>query len=490
MTEVRTRFAPSPTGYLHVGGARTAIFNWLYARHAGGKFFLRIEDTDAARSGDDMVRAILEGMQWLGLEWDDDVIYQSQRLEKYRQTAQDLIEAGSAYKCFCSKEDLQQRREAAAVEKRDYRYREDRTCLKLSAKDILAREQAGQPYVVRLRIPDSGETTFVDQVYGEIAVRHSQLDDFVILRPDGYPTYHLAVVVDDHDMGITHIIRGDDHLSNTPKHVLLYEALQRTPPAFAHVPLILGPDKHRLSKRHGATAVGEYEKQGYLNRAMVNFLSLLGWSPGDDREILTTDELIQTFKLSGINKKSAVFDETKLEWMNGQYIMKLETQALVEMVTPWLVEAGLVTVDFLKENQTWVAAIMKLLQPRLKKLSDVVPAAAYFFRAPTEYDDKGIRKYWQKPGASQQLQALSDRFSSVNDFATVQLEPIIRTFAEEKGVGAGKIIHPLRLALTGTTFSPGIFEVMEILGKQNVLHRIESAVGYIEKHRLANKEVA
>ena len=489
MTEVRTRFAPSPTGYLHVGGARTAIFNWLYARHSGGTFFLRIEDTDAARSGDEMVRAILEGMKWLGLDWDDEVVYQSQRLEVYRQTAHDLIGRGRAYKCFCSKDELRLRREAAAVQKRDYRYREDRTCLSLSAEEIRTREEAGHPYVIRLKIPDDGETTFVDQVYGEISVRHKQLDDFVLLRPDGYPTYHLAVVVDDHEMGITHIIRGDDHLSNTPKHVLIYQALQLPPPAFAHVPLILGPDKRRLSKRHGATAVGEYEKEGYLSTAMVNFLSLLGWSPGDDREILTTDELVQHFELNGINKKSAVFDEKKLEWMNGQYILKEDVESLTDMVSPWLLESGLATADFLQVNRPRIVAIMKLLQPRLKKLSDVVAASTYFFREPSEYDDKGIRKYWQKTDVIPQLRVLRDRFGAVAEFRTEQLEPIIRTVADENKVGAGKIIHPLRLALTGTTFSPGIFEVMEILGKDTVLNRIERAIEFMESHSLTSQTV-
>ncbi len=428
-----------------------------------------------------MVNAILEGMQWLNLNWDGEVTYQSQRLQRYRDCAGQLISKGKAYRCFCSKEELAVKREQAAAEKRDYRYRDERTCLRLSPEEIDAKVAAGAPFVVRLIVAEAQKTAFIDEVYGEISVQNAQLDDFVLLRTDGYPTYHLAVVVDDNAMGITHVIRGDDHLSNTPKHILLYQALGLSAPKFAHVPLILGPDKRRLSKRHGATAVGEYEKQGYLNTALVNFLSLLGWSPGEDREILTLKELTAAFDLSGIARKSAVFDEKKLEWMNGQYIMSLDLDRLAELATPWLVQEGLATCAELDQTRPTVTAIMRLLQPRLRRLSEVPERAAYFFRQPAEYDAKGIAKHWKAPVVPEQLAFLRAELAGLSPFSSANIEPAMRKFAEANGRGIGEVIHPLRLALTGSTFSPSIFEVMELLGKGEVLSRIDNALRFIKK---------
>lgn len=487
MKNIRVRFAPSPTGYLHVGGARTAIFNWLFARKHGGQFLLRIEDTDVARSGDEMVEAIIKGMQWLGLNWDEEIVYQSARLAVYQAQAAQLIADGKAYKCFCSKEELEAKRQKTAKEKRDYKYKHERTCLNRKTEEIEAFEKEGRPFVVRFKLPE-GETVFSDQVYGEIRVNHAQLDDFIIQRSDGYPTYHLAVVVDDHEMAISHIIRGDDHLSNTPKHVLLFQAFGWTCPIFAHVPLILGADKHRLSKRHGATAVGEYEKSGYLAEAFLNFLSLLGWSSGDDRELFSREELIQEFDLSGIQKKSAVFDEKKLEWLNGQYLMSLDDRKLLELVSPSLLKAGLVTDDTLFKDKEYVLKIIALLKPRLKRLSEISDMSRYFFRDPETYAEKAVKKHWSSPDVIEQLTSLKDRLEEISDFNTAGIEPVIRGLAEELNKGAGKIIHPLRLALTGVSFSPGIFEVMELLGKETVMNRLKTAIHFLESHAIEPAE--
>jgi len=487
LENIRVRFAPSPTGYLHVGGARTAIFNWLFARKHGGQFLLRIEDTDVARSGEEMVAAIIQGMQWLGLNWDGEIVYQSARLEVYKTQAAQLIADGKAYKCFCSKEELESKRQNAAREKLDYKYKHDRICLSRKTEEITAFEKEGRPFVVRFKLPE-GETVFSDRVYGEIRVNHAQLDDFIIQRSDGYPTYHLAVVVDDHEMAISHIIRGDDHLSNTPKHVLLFHAFGWACPIFVHVPLILGPDKQRLSKRHGATAVGEYEKSGYLAEAFLNFLSLLGWSSGDDRELFSREELIQEFDLSGIQKKSAGFDEKKLEWLNGQYLMALTDRKLLELVTPEFLKTGLISNDYVAKNEAYLLKIIALMKPRLKRLVEISEMSCYFFKDPQTYEEKAVKKHWKGPEIIEQLNRLKNRLENLDDFKVSLLEPVIRSLAEELDKGAGKVIHPLRLALTGVSFSPGIFEVMELLGKDRVIKRLKTAIHFLESHAIEHAE--
>ena len=436
-----------------------------------------------ARSGQEMVEAILRGLKWLGLDWDEEIVRQSDRIELYKQHTARLIEAGTAYKCFCSKEELDRRRQQAAKKKREYKYRDQRTCLNLKPADARALEAKGQSAVVRFMLPE-GQTVFVDEVFGEIRVNHSQLDDFILLRSDGFPTYHLAVVADDHEMGISHIIRGDDHLSNTPKHVLLYQAFGWSCPVFAHVPLILGPDKQRLSKRHSATAVGEYEKAGYLPEAVLNFLSLLGWSSGDDRELFKRDELIQACDLRGIQKKSAVFDETKLEWMNGQYLMEMEAEQVLELAAPRLLEAALVRDEDLSADKERLLKIMRLLQPRLKKLSEIVRMSHYFFKDPGTYEEKAMQKHWKHPGLIEQFEILNRRLETMEQLSAENTEPVIRVLAEESDTSAAKIIQPLRLALTGISFSPGIFEVIELLGKERVLRRIRKAVDFLQERTL------
>lgn len=474
---VRVRFAPSPTGYLHVGGARTAIFNWLFARKHSGKFLLRLEDTDVARSGQEMVDAIIHGLKWLGLDWDEEPVYQSHRFDIYKKAAHELIAKDRAYKCFCSAERLQQVREKAVREKSEYKY--DRHCRNLSPEEIKCSESAGTRFVIRLKVGE-GETVFSDEVYGNIKFNNSQIDDFVLLRSDGHPTYHLAVVVDDNAMAITHVIRGDDHLSNTPKHILLYRAFGWQPPVFAHVPLILGPDKQRLSKRHGATSVSEYEKAGYLPEAVMNFLALLGWSSGDDRELFAREELIREFTIAGISKKSAVFDEKKLKWMNGQYLNRMDAEKLLELVMPQILSEQLLNEEAVRENRDYLLRVVKLLQPRLKRLSEFSEKVNYFLREPETYEEKAVSKYWQDETVIDTYNQLIGRLEKVAHFKAENIEPVIRNLAEELGLSAAKLIHPIRLALTGQEVSPGIFEVTELLGKETVLRRLRKAIRYLE----------
>ena len=394
---IRVRFAPSPTGYLHVGGARTALFNWLYARRHGGIFVLRIEDTDAARSSWDMVTGIVDGLRWLGLDWDEgpDVggphapYFQSERLDKYRQAASDLVSRNLAYYCFCTAETLQQKRQAAEAAGGGWIY--DRACCALTAEEVKERLAAGAPGAVRFKVPP-GETAFEDLVHGPIAFDNANIEDFVVLRSDGQPTYHLSVVVDDIDMEITHVIRGDDHISNTPKQVLLYGGLGGTAPSFAHVPLILGPDKKRLSKRHGATSVMEYPRLGYLPEAMVNFLSLLGWSPGSDEELFTRDELVARFTLEGISGGNAVFNTEKLDWFNQQHILRLPDDELARRLEPELIEQGLWSDAFKGARREWFLALINLYKGRLKKLPQFGDEARPLLTDQVIYDDEAVKK--------------------------------------------------------------------------------------------------
>ena len=343
MSNIRVRFAPSPTGYLHVGGARTALYNWLFARHVGGVLVLRIEDTDVDRSKPELTTAILESLEWLGLDWDEGPIYQSQRLDRYREMAVNLERSGHAYPCFCTQEELQAKRARAEAERRAWKY--DGTCRALSQADQERLRAEGRPAAVRFRVPDSGKTSFEDQVFGHIEVEHRDLEDFVLLRSDGHPTYHLGVVADDLDLRITHVVRGADHISNTPKQILMYQALEAPVPLFAHLPLILGPDKQRLSKRHGATSVGAYREQGVLPEALVNFLALLGWTPPGQKEIVPIDEMIRDFDLAAVSKSNAVFDLEKLAWMNSEYVRHMPVERLLPLVERELTEAGLGTRD-------------------------------------------------------------------------------------------------------------------------------------------------
>jgi glutamyl-tRNA synthetase len=479
---IRVRFAPSPTGYLHVGGARTALFNWLLARRHGGRFVLRIEDTDTERSSWEMVAGIVEGLRWLGLDWDEgpDVggphgpYFQSQRLEKYRAVIDRLLAAGHAYPCYCSSETLQAKRRAAEAADGGWMY--DRTCRQLSPDEVARLDAAGTPRAIRLLVPD-GVTSFTDLVHGEIRFDNRNIEDLVILRSDGQPTYHLSVVADDIDMAITHVVRGDDHISNTPKHVLLFQALGQAVPAFAHVPLILGTDKKRLSKRHGATSVTEYKRMGYLPEAMVNFLALLGWSPGDDRELLSRDDLIDSFALEGISGGNAVFNPEKLDWMNQQYIMRLSTDELGARLEPYVREAGLWRQEFSAHRRPWYLALVELFKPRLTRLTRFAEEAGPFLTAEIVTDESAARKYL-KPELASALQELTSVFDALDPFTAAVTEQALRSVAERHSLKPAALIHATRVAVTGRAASPGLFEVLEILGRPLVVQRMRAALGH------------
>jgi len=472
---IRVRFAPSPTGYLHVGGARTALFNWLYARRHGGTFILRIEDTDRARSSEEHTQAILDGMSWLGLDWDEGPFHQADGLERHAAQARQLLESGRAYRCFCSQETLDAKRAAAAEGKAAYRY--DRHCrINVEREEAERRAADGEPHTIRFDVPE-GRTEWDDAVHGNVSFDNADIEDFIVLRTDGTPIYNLAVVSDDIEMRVTHVIRGDDHISNTPKQIMLYRALGADVPTFAHVPMILGADGKRLSKRHGATAVGEYASEGILPGAMVNFLALIGWSPREDREVFEIEELIGRFDLDGIVKKSGVFDPQKLEWLNGQHLSRRSARELEPLVTPLLVEQGLATEDDLRDREHWYLPLIDLLKERARNLHDFVRQARPYFAEEVEYDDEAIAKHWKDPAATAaHMRALRDRLEMVADWAEEPLETALRGLAEEIGIGAGKLIHPLRVSVTGMAVSPGIFQVLVMLGRETTLRRLEEAV--------------
>jgi glutamyl-tRNA synthetase len=480
---IRVRFAPSPTGYLHVGGARTALFNWLFARRHGGTFVLRIEDTDAERSSWEMVSGIVDGLRWLGLDWDEgpDVggphapYFQSQRLDRYRAAAARLVAQGSAYYCYCTPESLQQKRQAAEAEGGGWIY--DRTCCGLDAGEVARREAAGEPRAVRFRVPE-GTTAFDDQVHGRIEFPNKVIEDFVVLRSDAQPTYHLSVVVDDIDMQITHVVRGDDHISNTPKQVLLYQAFGSTPPAFAHVPLIMGPDKKRLSKRHGATSVMEYHRLGYLSEAMVNFLALLGWSPGGDQEIFTRDELVARFTLEGISGGNAVFNSEKLDWMNQQHILRLTTDELISRLEPVLREAGVWNDDFGSSRSRWFRSVVELFRTRIRKLDQFAGEAQPLLGRDVVYDDAAVAKHL-KPEIKHPLAALADAFERLDDFNAASLEAALRSLAAARQIKPAALIHASRVAVTGRAASPGLFETLELAGRETVVSRLRHATDLI-----------
>jgi glutamyl-tRNA synthetase len=424
----RLRFAPSPTGYLHVGGARTALFNWLYARRHGGTFILRIEDTDVERSQAEMVTGILDGLRWLGVDWDEGPgiggphapYFQSERLDRYRAAAKQLLDSGQAF------------------------------------------EDDG---AIRFKVPP-GKTQFTDIVHGPIEFDNEHIESFVILRSDTHPTYHLSVVVDDIDMAITHVVRGDDHISNTPKQVLLYNAFGKPAPSFAHVPLIMGPDKQRLSKRHGATSVMEYEKQGYIPEAMFNFLALLGWGTGSNDELFTREELIQRFNLEAISGGNAVFNTEKLDWFNHQHLLRLADQEIVARLRG----LGLGAWDLGPGQKT--SRILELLRPRCKKLTDYPDQLRPFFEDPTEYDQEAVKKHLSLPGTKEHLLALSDTYAKV-EWTEPEIEKALRALADARTVKAGVLIHGTRLALTGRMVSPGLFEMLVLVGRENTLRRLD-----------------
>ena len=478
----RVRFAPSPTGYLHVGGARTALFNWLFARRHGGAFVLRIEDTDAGRSSTEMVEGILDGLRWLGLDWDEGPLiggphapyFQSERFDRHRAMADRLVAEGHAYYCYCTPEDLKAKRDAAgAADHAGSGWRYDRTCCGLTADEVSARERDRLPRAIRFKVPE-GSMRFEDLVHGPIAFDAPHVEDFVIVRSDGHPTYHLSVVSDDVEMAITHVVRGDDHISNTPKHILLYRALGASVPEFAHVPLILGPDKKRLSKRHGATSVMEYAKQGVLPEAMVNFLALLGWSPGaGDCELFGREELAGLFSLHGISGGNAVFNQEKLDWFNQQHIMRLAPDELSRRLEPVFEAAGLWDGSYLTDRHAWFSAVLELLKPRAKRLGDFVAQGRFFFVDDIEYDPDAAGKHLR--GMADHLNAFDAACAGLAAFDPASIEAALRAVAAAGHVKAASLIHASRVAVTGKAVSPGLFEVLALLGRIRVRERLGAA---------------
>ncbi|RPJ55133.1 MAG: glutamate--tRNA ligase [Acidobacteria bacterium] len=482
--KVRVRFAPSPTGYLHIGGARTALFNWLFARQQNGVFILRIEDTDVERSSEAMVKGIVEGLEWLGLAWDEGPYFQSQRLPLYREVANRLLDSGHAYRCFCPPQaEAATPDEDEQPQERAWKY--DETCRRLPAAEAEKRLAAGESHAVRLKVPHDDTVRFQDLVYGNVEVLSENIEDFVILRSDGSPTYHLSVVADDIDMNVNHVIRGVDHLLNTAKHVLLYEALDEERPVYVHLPLILGPDKKRLSKRHGATSVMEYKRAGFLPSAVRNYLALLGWNPGTDQEIFSDEELIRSFDLKRINKANAVFDLQKLEWVNAQYLSAVPAESLVRDVEPVLKEAGLWNPEWEGGRRAELLGRLDLLKTRCKKTQDFGDSGRSFFTDAFEYEADGVEKYL-RVGDPTRLEALKaglrqlhDRYQPLSPFDLSTTEQVLRQVAEEHGLKSGQFIGAVRVALTGKTAAPGIFDVIVTLGREKTVERLERVIQFL-----------
>lgn len=477
----RLRFAPSPTGYLHVGGARTALFNWLYVKHYGGQFLLRVEDTDKARSTDESTRAIFEGLEWLGLLWDEDVVYQGANLPRHQADVQKLLDGNKAYRCFCTQEELDAQRKDAEARGDAFKY--DRRCDRLSADEVQRRVDAGMPHVIRFRMPD-GETSWTDMVRGTITFPNKDIGegDFIILRSDRTPIYNLAVVSDDIAMGITLVMRGDDHVSNTPKQILLYEALGAALPQFAHLPNIHGSDGKKLSKRHGATAVGDYQHMGILPQAMLNFIALLGWSPGNDIEVMTVQQMVDLFSSDHLSKNAAVFDMKKLEWMNGQHLAMMPASELAPRVIPGIVAAGLATEADLASRGAWFNELLDLLKVRSRTTDDIVKQAEPYLRDRITYEPDAVAKAWKDRAAARDVLLLArGALDGAPSWDMASLEGLLRSAAESKGLGAGKLFAPLRVALTGLSASPGIFEVLHILGRSRSLDRIDAAVQHLSE---------
>jgi glutamyl-tRNA synthetase len=478
------RFAPSPTGYLHVGGARTALFNFLFARHHQGTFILRIEDTDQKRYQPEALAEIFTSLKWLGLQWDEGPetggergpYFQSQRTEIYRRHAEQLLAAGRAYRCFCSEERLAEMRQRQEEAKMAQGSGYDRHCRALTPAEAQALLDSGAPHVIRLKIPDGRSVSFNDMIRGAITYQSAQLDDLVLLKSDGFPTYHLANVVDDRLMGISHVLRGDEWIASTPKHILIYEAFGWPPPRFAHMPVILAADGGKLSKRRGAASVLDYQRQGILPEALVNFLALLGWAPGDDREIMSPDELIAAFSLERVNPKSAVFDQTKLEWMNGIYLQKRSVDSLRPDVTAMWRKLGVPQEQLADARYCgWVIAQFR---ERSKSIGEIAEKSVYFFRDPEGYEEAAAKKHF-RPEALPLLDALLQRLAVQEPFSAAVLEALFRALAEEQGVGAGKLIHPARLAVSGVSFGPGLFEMLEALGRETVVRRLGRARAHV-----------
>ncbi len=485
MSTVRVRFAPSPTGYLHVGGARTALFNWLFARHHGGKFILRIEDTDRERSKTEYEESIIRNLQWLGLDWDEGPSIggpygpyrQTDRAPQYRQQLKKLLQSGAAYPCYCTTKELEAERADIQALGKSYRY--SGKCRNLSPADVEEHRKSRHPYSVRLKIPE-GRIAFSDLVRGEVTIENSEMDDFILVRSDGEPTYNFVATVDDALMKISHVIRGDDHLSNTPKQILLYRALGLEPPIFAHIPLILGQDRLPLSKRHGANSIGEFKRQGYLPEAMLNYLALLGWSLDGKTEIFSKDDLVHKFSLERVVKSAACFDYDKLQWLNGQYIRAADDERIYQLCLETLWDADAINENFMRFGGGALKRMIGTVKNSLKTISEVGDQITYFLGEVHIYDAEGLAK-WRKPETIKVLEQALFILEETVDFNAMTLEEKLRNAATESGRKFGDYVHPMRLAITGRTASPNLFELVEILGKGRCIVRLLRFVGMLKK---------
>lgn len=491
MDEVRVRFAPSPTGSPHIGSMRTAVFNWLFARHNGGKFILRIEDTDRTRLVPGSVEEIENGLRWLGVDWDEGPgiggpygpYVQSERAELYRQHAQELVDKGKAYYCFCTPERLTELRKEQEAKKEQTGY--DRRCRDLSSDEIARLKAESPAYVIRFKMPLEGTTSFNDLVRGEISFDNTLQDDFVILKSDGFPTYHFANIVDDHYMRISHVIRAEEWISSTPKHVRLYEAFDWQPPLFAHPSLIIGRDKAKLSKRHGAVAFGLFIEQGYLPETILNFLALLGWSAGEDRDLYSAEDLITKFSLEGISTHPAVFDYEKLLWMNGQYIRMCEFGRFVERTLPYLQHKGLLPESPTAEQRAYAEQVLSLYQNRIDFLSDVEKGCDFFFQDQLPgyiwSTEKALNRH---PHVQGLLLCVAEALESLGNWDLESIEGIVRNTGAELGLQGGDVIHPIRAGVTGRTAGPGLFEIIKVLGREKTVAHLRDTVARLSSGQI------
>ncbi|HHX22635.1 MAG: glutamate--tRNA ligase [Tepidanaerobacteraceae bacterium] len=489
---VRVRFAPSPTGSLHIGGARTALFNLLYARHNNGTFVLRIEDTDTERSTEESTAQILRSLKWLGLDWDEGPekggdlgpYYQSQRLELYNKEVNRLLSEGKAYYCYCTPEELAQRREEAMKAGKPPKY--DENCRNLTDEQRAKYEAEGRKPTIRIKMPKEGQTTVDDIIRGKVVFDNTVLDDIIIVKSNGIPTYNFACVIDDNAMNITHIIRAEEHLSNTPKQVQTYLALGYDIPKFAHVPMILAPDRSKLSKRHGATSVEEFKEQGYLAESIINYLTLLGWSPEGTEEIFPLQKAINEFTLERVNKTAAIYDVKKLTWINGHYMRELDLGYVTEMTIPFMVKKGIITENEAKEKFDHIKKVVDVSRDRAKTLDELADTIAFFFKDITEYEEKGIKKHFSKNDAAKLLTLGADALEELEEFTHDKTEEAFRNLTAEMGVKTAKLIHPTRLAISGRTIGPGLFDIIVLLGKEVTVKRMRKAVKWIENQGLNN----
>lgn len=484
--KLRVRFAPSPTGYLHIGGARTALFNWLYARHYNGSFILRIEDTDRMRSTPEAVKAILDGMKWLGLDWDEGPekggeygpYFQTERLDLYREFVDKLLEIGAAYYCYCSAEELADRRKKQFADGKPAIY--DRKCLNLSEAEKRQLEKEGKKPAIRLKMPDR-KIVVHDLIKGRMEFDSKLLSDFVIEKSDGIPTYNFAVVIDDILMDISLVMRGDDHISNTPKQIVIYQALDIAIPEFAHIPMIMGPDNTRLSKRHGATSVMEYQRMGFLPEAVLNYIAHLGWSSGTNQEIFSIKELIENFTLDKISNHSAIFDMEKLNWFNNEYLKRLSDEKYVEMLMPFLKDAGYIELPLSEEKERWLRKVASLMKSRVRNFKQFLEYGDYFFIEDFTVEDNAV-KILEQNGVRDILEHLVKRLKEIKDWKEENIESEVREMANQLNLKGKQIIHPTRVSLSGKTIGPGLFSLMEALGKEINIKRLEKTIHKLNKN--------